>query len=85
MAPALIDGYQQTQKGTREPARRGPVIPVPKAKTRVTIRLDEDVVAWFRGQVEAAGGGNYQALINDTLRAPVSRWKKPCDASFARK
>jgi hypothetical protein len=35
-------------------ARRGPVIPVPKGKTRVTIRLDEDVLAWFRGEVETA-------------------------------
>jgi uncharacterized protein (DUF4415 family) len=40
--------------------RRGPVIPVPKGKTRITIRLDEDVIAWFRAQVEAAGGGNYR-------------------------
>lgn len=33
-----------------------------------TIRLDEDVVAWFKQQVEAAGGGNYQTLINEALR-----------------
>jgi uncharacterized protein (DUF4415 family) len=70
-------------------ARRGPVISVPKGKSRVTIRLDDDVLAWFRGEVEAAGGGKYQTLINDALRqplrVPVSRSKKLCDASFARK
>jgi uncharacterized protein (DUF4415 family) len=27
--------------------KRGPVIPVPKGKTRIVIRLDEDVIAWF--------------------------------------
>lgn len=48
--------------------RRGPVIPVPRGKTRITIRLDKDVIDWFRSQVEAAGGGNYQTLINSALR-----------------
>lgn len=36
-------------------------------KERITIRLDADVLAWFRAQVQ--GGGNYQTLINDVLRA----------------
>jgi len=35
-------------------------------KERITIRLDADVVAWFRKQVD--GGGNYQTLINAVLR-----------------
>ena len=60
-------------------ARRGPVIAVPKGKTRVTIRLDEDVLAWFRAQVEAAGGGNYQALINDALRQHIARAREPLE------
>ena len=49
-------------------AKRGSVIRVPKGKTRITIRLDEDVIAWFRNQVDQAAGGNYQSLINDALR-----------------
>ncbi len=48
--------------------RRGPVVPVPTGKTRITIRLDDDVLNWFRKQVHAAGGGNYQTLINNALR-----------------
>ncbi|TAL88825.1 MAG: CopG family transcriptional regulator [Rhodanobacter sp.] len=38
-----------------------------KGKEHITIRLDADVLAWFRSQV--AGGGNYQTLINEALRA----------------
>ena len=38
--------------------KRGPVVPAPRGKTRITIRLDDDVLAWFRRQVEEAGGGN---------------------------
>jgi metal-responsive CopG/Arc/MetJ family transcriptional regulator len=48
--------------------KRGPVIPVPTGKTRITIRLDKDLIDWFRSQVDAAGGGNYQSLINSALR-----------------
>jgi len=36
-------------------------------KERITIRLDADILAWFRAQV--SGGGNYQTLINHALRA----------------
>lgn len=50
-------------KGTR-----GPVVPVPTGKTRITIRIDEDILEWFRAQVEQQGGGNYQTLINTALR-----------------
>jgi len=42
---------------------------VPPEKTRVTIRLDNDILDWFRQQVDDAGGGNYQTLINEALRA----------------
>ena len=37
-------------------------------KTRITIRIDSDVLEWFRHEVEAAGTGNYQTLINRALR-----------------
>ena len=65
-------------------AKRGPVIPVPKGKTRITIRLDDDVIGWFRGQVNQAGVGNYQSLLLTTLCAntldvPGSLWKQHCD------
>jgi uncharacterized protein (DUF4415 family) len=49
--------------------RRGPVLPLPPGKERITIRLDADILDWFRAQVSAEGGGNYQTLINQALRA----------------
>ncbi len=51
--------------------KRGPVIPIPRGKARITIRLDKDVLEWFRSQAEAAGGGNYQTLINSALKEYV--------------
>ena len=49
-------------------AKRGPVVRGSKGKTRITIRLDDDVVQWFKAEVHKAGGGNYQTLINRALR-----------------
>lgn len=48
--------------------QRGPVIAPDPGKVRITIRIDEDIIDWFREQVNAAGGGNYQTLINKALR-----------------
>src|SRR5581483_632368 len=65
-------------------ARRGPVVRVSKGKTRITIRLDDDVLAWFREQVHRAGGGSYQALINDALRRHIEQAGQPLEATLRR-
>jgi len=51
--------------------KRGAVIKTPPGKTRITIRVDDDLLQWFRDQVHEAGGGNYQTLINAALREYV--------------
>jgi len=48
-------------------ARRGAVVRVEAGKTKISIRLDNAVLEYFRGLVDKAGGGNYQTLINDAL------------------
>jgi uncharacterized protein (DUF4415 family) len=50
-------------------AKRGPVVPPEPGKTKISIRLDNRVLDYFRSVVEKAGGGNYQTLINDALMA----------------
>jgi len=65
-------------------AKRGPVVPVPPGKTRITIRLDDDLLEWFRDQVDNAGGGNYQTLINDALRRYVDDAREPLEETLRR-
>jgi len=65
-------------------ARRGPVLSTPCGKTRITIRLDDDVLDWFKGQVTDAGGGSYQTLINATLRRAMSEELEPLEATLRR-
>jgi uncharacterized protein (DUF4415 family) len=54
-------------------ATQGAVVETPANKTRITIRLDNDLIDWFRSKVHEAGGGNYQTLINDALRQYVQQ------------
>ena len=50
-------------------AKRGAVIKPEPGKAKISIRLDNSVIEYFRGRVEASGGGNDQTLINDALVA----------------
>ena len=59
--------------------KRGAIDLIPQGKTRITIRIDDDVLDWFRGEVHAAGGGNYQSLINRALREHVQSHKQPLE------
>ncbi len=51
----------------RQLAKLRPVMPVRKGKTRITIMIDDAVLAFFRDRAEQDGIG-YQTLINDMLR-----------------
>jgi hypothetical protein len=42
--------------------------PIDRRKTRITIRIDTKILNWFRQRVHEAGGGNYQSMINETLK-----------------
>ena len=54
-------------------AKRGAVIPLEPGKTKISIRLDNSVIEYFRRQVEGSGGGNYQTSINDALVAFIGQ------------
>lgn len=64
--------------------RRNPYAPTTKGKTRITIRLDDDILAWFRERVNELGGGNYQTLINQALRQTISAADEPLEAVVRR-
>ena len=64
--------------------KRGPVLKAPPGKARVTIRLDKDVLEWFRQQVDNAGGGNYQTLINEALRSFMRQRQESLETTLRR-
>jgi len=64
--------------------KRGAVAATPAGKSRITIRLDDDILAWFRDQVHAAGGGNYQTLINEALREHIQQRREPLEETLRR-
>lgn len=64
--------------------KRGAVLPAAKGKTRITIRIDDDILEWFRSEVDAAGGGSYQTLINDALREHITSQQEPIEVILRR-
>ncbi len=64
--------------------KRGALDPIPPGKTRITIRLDNDVLEWFREQVHLSGGGNYQTLINEVLRQHIQHQRESIEETFRR-
>jgi uncharacterized protein (DUF4415 family) len=65
-------------------AKRGAVLRTPRGKTRITIRIDDDVLEWFRKQVHAAGGGNYQTMMNRALREHMEQQVEPLEQTLRR-
>ncbi len=65
-------------------AKRGAVLESEPGKTRITIRIDDDVLDWFRDQANEAGGGNYQTMMNAALREFVSQRREPLEKTLRR-
>jgi uncharacterized protein (DUF4415 family) len=64
-------------------AKRGPVIE-PVGKTRITIYLDDDILASFRERAASEGKG-YQTLINEALRSALAPESAPVSAESLRR
>ena len=65
-------------------AKRGAVLSIPPGKTRITIRIDDDVLEWFRTRAHDAGGGNYQTMLNQALREYVETQHEPLEETLRR-
>jgi hypothetical protein len=75
----MKDHYDFSGEGTR-----GALDPLSPGKTRITIRIDEDVLDWFREQVDKTGGGNYQTAMNAVLREYMQRQREPLEVILRR-
>ena len=64
--------------------KRGAVLPASPGKERITIRLDKDILDWFRNQANDQGGGNYQSMINLVLREYILGQQHPLEEMLRR-
>ncbi len=62
LSPALANPTPPLAEIAREIARQG--LPAAPRKAAISLRLDEDVLGWFKAQ-----GPGYQTRINAVLRA----------------
>ncbi len=70
MKKVAAEGYRKIDFSR---AKRGPVVKPEPGKMKISIRLDNAVLEYFRTLVDRAGGGNYQTLINDALLEHIHR------------
>ena len=63
--------------------KRGAVVPQ-KGKTRITIYLDDEILAEFRERADAAGRG-YQTMINEALQEYLGKAGRPVDEETLQK
>lgn len=64
--------------------KRGAIDPAPTGKTRITIRVDDKILAWFRSQVAASAGGSCRTLINNALREHIHQRYLPLEETLRR-
>ena len=64
--------------------RRGPIISPQPGKTKITIRIDDDILEFFRNKVDEAGGGNYQTMMNTALRQYIETQQGVLEATIRR-
>ena len=77
--PPLTDEQLAKMKPLRE------VLPqAAPNKVRITIRLDADIVKWFKDEVHQAGGGSYQSLLNMALRQYIESRREPLKDTLRR-
>ncbi len=62
--------------------KRGAIVKADPNKIRITIRLDGDIIEYFKKQVNDAGGGNYQTLMNDALRNYIQSETESLEATL---
>lgn len=74
----MLDEYDFSQ------GQRGPVVATRGNKTRITIRIDTDILDWFRNQVNETGGGSYQTNINQALREYIEERDKKWESLLRR-
>jgi uncharacterized protein (DUF4415 family) len=65
-------------------AKRGAIRKSPKSSTLTTLRIDNDILDWFRQRVHQQGGGDYEALMNDVLRQYIQNQDSTLESTIRR-
>lgn len=64
--------------------KRGAIDPIKPNQTKVIITLDNDIIDWFRDEVNRNNGGDYQKLINDVLKHYINEQNESLETMLRR-
>jgi len=79
----IINSFEMKDEYDMSQAKRGAIVPLEPNQTRITIRIDTDILDWLREKVNRAGGGNYQTIINQALREYIQYDYEPLPSSLS--
>lgn len=72
-------------KNDSSQTKHGSFFSLPSGQTScITIRLDNDVLNWFRQQAHQAGSSDYEAIVNDALRQHIEQQNESFHDSVSR-
>lgn len=77
------DNEMQTEYNFSQ-ARPGALVSPGPNKESIMIRIDADILSWFRDYVNSRGGGSYQALMNQAWREYIEGREKDWKALLRR-
>jgi uncharacterized protein (DUF4415 family) len=64
----MMNDFEMKDEYDMSETKRGVIVPPEPNQTRITTRIDTEILDRLREKVNRAGGGNYQTIINQTLR-----------------
>lgn len=65
-------------------AKQGAVVNPPLGTTLINFRIEDDILDWFQTQINEAGGGNYQRLMNEALREYIKHHESALEGTLRR-
>jgi len=78
-----MNNFEMKDEYDMSEAKRGAIVPPEPNQTRITIRIDTDILDWLREKVNRAGGGNYQTIINQALREYIQNDQKSLENTLS--
>jgi uncharacterized protein (DUF4415 family) len=68
MSADVQDNDDMAEEYDFREATQGPILPPRPHATTIWLRVDDDLLDWYRAQVHAQGGGDYGEIMHEALR-----------------
>jgi uncharacterized protein (DUF4415 family) len=78
------DVHEMLEEYDFSQAEQGQIVSSNPNTTQIMIRIETEILDWLREQVNTAGGGSYQLLINQVLREHIQNQPQSLETTLRR-